>query len=50
MFVFTNKLSTMLQKLHCGIVGGHFSLNIVWKIFNTDYWWHTMNKNVHEYC
>ncbi len=42
---------TILQELHNGVGGGHFSLNImVKKIFDVDYWWPTINRDVHELC
>jgi len=41
---------TILQELHGGIGGGHFSSNITMKkILDDDYWWPTMNKDVHEF-
>jgi len=40
---------TILQELHSGVGGGHFSSNITMKkIFNVSYWWPTMDKDVHE--
>jgi hypothetical protein len=44
-------MPTILQELHNGVGGRHFSLNInVKKIFDTGYWWITLNKDVHEFC
>ncbi len=44
-------MSTILWELHGGIVGRHFSINIiVQKILDVGYWWLTANQNVHEYC
>jgi hypothetical protein len=45
------RVPTILQELHNGFGGRHFSLNImVKKILDLGYWWPTMNKNVHEFC
>jgi hypothetical protein len=42
---------TILQKLHSEVGGRHFSLDITMKkILDADYWWLTMNKDVHELC
>ncbi len=44
-------MPTILQELHSGVGGGHFSSNITMKkIFNVSYWWPTMDKDVHELC
>jgi hypothetical protein len=44
-------VSTILQELLGGVVGGHlFSNIIVQKILDVGYWWPMMNQNVHEYC
>jgi hypothetical protein len=41
---------TILQELHSGDGGGHFSSDItVRKIIDIGYWWPTMNRNVHEF-
>jgi len=45
------QVPTILQKLHNGIGGRHFSSDIiVSKILDVNYWWPTMNKDVHEFC
>ncbi len=45
------QMPTILQELHNEVGGGHFSSNITTrKIFNVDYWWPTMNSDVHEFC
>jgi hypothetical protein len=42
---------TILQELHSGVGGGHFFSDITMrKILNADYWWPTMNRDVHEFC
>jgi predicted deacetylase len=39
-----------LQEFHGGIIGGNFFFNIIKrKILDADYWWPTMNCDVHEY-
>jgi hypothetical protein len=44
-------VSTILQELHGGIVGGHLSFDIIMrKIMDDGCWWLTMNWDVHEYC
>jgi hypothetical protein len=44
-------MPTILQELHSGVGGGHFSSNtMVRKILDVGYWWPTMNRNVHEFC
>jgi len=44
------QVPTILQELHNGVGGGHFSSNITMrKILDVDYWCPTMNKDVHEF-
>jgi hypothetical protein len=34
------KMSIILQEIHGGVVGGHFSFNIIMqKIMDAGYWW-----------
>ncbi len=45
------QMPIILQELHSGVSGRHFSLDIkMKKILNVGYWWPTMNKYVHEFC
>jgi hypothetical protein len=45
------QVPTILHELYSGIGGGHFFPNVmVRKILDADYWWPTMNKDVHEFC
>ncbi len=45
------QVPTILQELHGGVAGGHFSFDITMrKILDASYWWLMMNRNVHEYC
>jgi hypothetical protein len=38
----------VLQELHGGVVGGHFSFDItVKKILDVGYWWPTMNRHAY---
>jgi hypothetical protein len=40
----------ILQELHSGLGGGHYSSNItMMKILDVSYWWPTMNRDVHEF-
>jgi len=40
----------MLQKLHEGVRGGHFALDIaINKIMDVNYWWATLFKDMLEY-
>ncbi len=42
---------TILHELHSEVGGRHFSSHITMrKIFDANYWWPTMNKDVHEFC
>jgi hypothetical protein len=44
------QVSTILQKLHGGVAGGHLSYDFTMQnILNVGYWWLTMNRDVHEY-
>jgi hypothetical protein len=44
-------VSIILQELHGGVIGGHFSFDIiVRKILDVGYWWPMMNQDVYEYC
>jgi len=44
-------MPTILQELHSGVGGGHFSSNTtVRKILDVGYWWPTTNRGVHEFC
>ncbi len=44
-------MPTILQELHSGIGEGHFSLDItVKKILDANYWWPTINRDVHKFC
>ena len=41
----------ILQELHKGNVGGHFSQDItVCKVLDAGYWWPTIYKDTYEYC
>jgi hypothetical protein len=43
------KMPTIFQELH-GVVGRHFSFNIIMgKFLDVGYWWSMMNQNVYEY-
>jgi len=45
------QMPTILQELHNGVGGKHFSLSIiVRKILDASYWWPTMNIDVHQFC
>jgi hypothetical protein len=40
-----------LQELHFGVVGGHFSVDVIpRKILDTSYWWSTFHINTLEFC
>ncbi len=44
-------MPTIFQELHSGVGGGHFSSNVTMrKILDANYWWPTMNRDVHEFC
>ena len=41
----------ILQELHKGNAGGHFSQDItVRKVLDTGYWWPTLYKDTYQYC
>jgi hypothetical protein len=45
------QVPTILQELHGGVVGGHFSSDITMKIIlDASYWSLMANRDVHEYC
>ncbi len=45
-----SKIPIVLQEMHEGVNGGHFSSNtIVHKILDAKYWWSTMHKDVSQY-
>jgi len=39
----------ILQELHSGVYGGHFYYITLKLSFDVNYWWPTMNKDVHEF-
>ncbi len=46
-----SEIPIVLQKMHEGVNGGHFSSDIiVCKILDVKYWWPTMHKDVFQYC
>jgi hypothetical protein len=49
---FATRTSTSyITRVNSGVGGGHFSLDVTMrKIIHVNYWWPTMNINVHELC
>ncbi len=50
-YLTTSKAQIVLKELHEGMVGRHFTTNIIAKqILDVNDWWPTLFKDTHEFC